>query len=265
MRQIALIAMAMFMSLFQTGIAQNSPLKVLVSNGMRAVVEELNLQRDLEVGRPLAFEYGTSAAIRQRIESGSAFDVAVLTTEVMNDLAKAGKLASGSVVNLGRSGIGFGVRSGAPRPDVGTPESVKETLLKAKSLTWVSAGASRTHIDRMLATLGIASDVQSKIVLTQGVDESIARVAAGKTEMIITLTSEILTAKGILYVGPLPAKFQNYVSFSGGVGPKSSAPAAAALLIKHLGAPARATVYEAKGMELPITGDVPVRPTRPVK
>jgi molybdate transport system substrate-binding protein len=254
----------MFLSLFQTKIGQNSPMKVLVSNGMRAVVEELKPQLEIP-GHTLAFEFGTSTAIRKRIESDSAFDVAVLTTEVMNDLEKAGKLSSGSVVDLGRSGIGFGVRAGAPRPDVGTPESVKETLLKAKSLTWVSAGASRTHIDRMLAGLGIAAEVQSKIVLTQGVDESIARVAAGKTEMIITLTSEILTAKGIQYLGPLPAKFQNYVSFSAGVGPKSSAPAAAALFIKRLAEPGNAQVYQAKGMELPIRGDIPSRPKRPLK
>jgi molybdate transport system substrate-binding protein len=247
-----LIAITILFLATQTAMAQTTPLRVLASNGMKAVVEELQERLQREVGRPLAIEFNTSAATRQRIESGEAFDVAILTTEVVNELAKTGKIAAASVVNLGRSGIGFGVRSGAAKPDVRTPEAVKQTLLKAKSLTWVSVGASRVHIDRMIESLGIASDLKSKIVLTQGVDQSLADVAEGKTEMIITLTSEILPAKSVQYVGPLPAKFQNFVSFSGGVNPKSSAMPASTLLVKRLATPSIAPAYESKGMELPV-------------
>src|SRR5262245_27680865 len=131
-----------------------------------------------------------------------------------------------------------------------TPEAVKQTLLNAKSLNCVSVGASRDHIDRMLQGLGITSQVKSKIVLTQSVDESLAAVAAGKTEMIITLTSEILPAKGIQYIGPLPGKFQNYVAFSGGVSPKSSAVPASTSMVKSLATTSVAKTYESKGMEL---------------
>jgi molybdate transport system substrate-binding protein len=215
------------------------------------VIEQLRPQLQLAAGRNLNIEFNTSVAIRQRIESGEAFDVAIITTEVVNELAKAGKLATGSVVDLGRSGIGFGVRSGALKPDIRTPEAVKRSLQNAKSLTWVTAGASRVHIDRMLESLGIAAEIKPKTVLTPAVDESIARVAEGKTEMIVTLISEILPAKGVDFVGPLPAKFQNYVSFSAALSPQVSAPSAASLVIKSLSVPSAAPVYQAKGMELP--------------
>jgi molybdate transport system substrate-binding protein len=243
------------------GSAQTAPLKVLASNGMKAGIELLRPRLESQVGRRLAIQFDTSAATRQRIESGEAFDVAILTTEVMNELMKSGRVVSGSVVDLGRSGIGFGARAGAgAKPDVRTPEAVKQTLLNAKSLTWVTAGASRVHIERMLEGLGIAADVKPKTVLTQSVDESLAVVTAGKTEMIITLMSEIVPAKGIQFVGPLPPKFQNYVSFSGGAGEKSSAPAASAFLIRLLAEPASARAYESNGMELPIVTDT--RPPR---
>jgi molybdate transport system substrate-binding protein len=247
-------------------VAQSTPpLRVLASNGMKAVVEDLRGQLEREVGRPLNIEFNTSAAVRQRIESGEAFDVAILTSEVINDLAKAGKIASNSVVDLGRSGIGFGVRSGAAKPDIRTPDAVKQTLLNAKSLTWVSVGASRVHIDRMLGSLGIADQVKGKILLTQGVDQSIESVASGKTEMILTLTSEIMPAKGVQYVGPFPATFQNYVAFAAGVSPKSALPAAGALMIKRLSAPAVARAYEARGMELPVVTDTQRRLKQPIK
>jgi molybdate transport system substrate-binding protein len=249
MRFWTLIAAALLIT--QAGKAQTTQLRVLASNGMKAVVDELRPRLEKETGRALAIEFNTSTALRQRIESGETFDVAILTTEIVSDLAKAGKIASGSVIDLGRSGIGFGVRSGASKPDIGTPEAVKRTLLGAKSLTWVNGGASKPHIDRMIEALGIVSEVKAKTALTQSVDESIARVVDGKTEMIVTLTSEIMPAKGVQYIGPLPEKFQNYVAFAAGVGPKSSAPAASALLIKLLSEPAAARVYQAKGMELP--------------
>jgi molybdate transport system substrate-binding protein len=237
--------------------AQTPALRVLGSNGIKAVIEELRPRLEKELGRPLNITFETSTAVRQHIEAGDAFDVAVLTQEVISDLAKGGKIDPRSVVELGRAGIGFGVSAGAPKPDVRTPEAVKQAMLNAKSLTWVAAGASRAHIDHMTEALGIASMIKSKTVLTNGVDESNALVAGGKNEMIVTLISEIMPAKGVQYVGPLPEQFQNYVVFAGGVSPKSKLPAAGALFIKQLIGPAADKVYKAKGMEIPAGGTKP--------
>src|SRR5262245_5579514 len=200
MRFLTLIATTVFVLLTGTAAAPRMPIRVLASNGMKAVVEELRPRLELELQRSLAIEFNTSASTRQRIESGEAFDVAILTSEVVLELAKGGRISNGSVVDLGRSGIGVGVRSGTAKPNVETPEAIRQVLLQAKSLTWVSVGASRVHIDRMLEGLGIAAAVKSKTLLTQGVDESIASVVAGKTEMVVTLISEILPAKGIQFV-----------------------------------------------------------------
>jgi molybdate transport system substrate-binding protein len=163
-------------------------------------------------------------------------------------------------MDLGRSGIGVGVRSGAPKPDIKTPEGLKKALLNAKSMTWVEVGASRVHIDKMLDDLGIAKDIKPKVVLTQGVDQSVASVTAGKTELLITLMSEIVPAKGIELVGPFPAKVQGYVSLAGGVGVNSKNVEAGRSLLKILAAPSTAQIYQAKGMELITVGDVRPRP-----
>jgi len=238
-------------------------LRVLGSNGMKAVINELRPRLEKELGRPLTITFDTSTAVRQHIEAGDAFDVAVLTAEVINDLAKSGKIDRRSVVELGRAGIGFGVRDGAPKPDVKTPEAVKQTMLNAKSLTWVAAGASREHIDKMIEALGIASAMKSKIVLTNGVDESNDLVAQGKNDMVVTLISEIKPAKGVQYVGPLPDQFQSYVTFAAGVSPKSTLPAAGALFIKQLTLPQAGKVYIAKGMEGPAGGNLRGRQSVP--
>jgi len=230
--------------------AQPVPLRMLCSNGMRAVVEELKPELERAGGQPLAIEFGTSAGVRQKIESGAAFDVAVLTVEVIDGLAKGGKVVPESVGALGRSAVGVGVRASAPLPDLKTPDAVKKTFLDAKSVTWVGAGAARVQVDKMLRALGIADAVAAKLALAQSVEESLGRVADGKSDLTVMLASEILPAKGVKYAGPFPEQFASYVSFAGAVGAGTISRAAAARVVAALHAPASASAYAAKGMEL---------------
>src|SRR5215471_17258507 len=92
--------------------AQNAPVRVLVSNGVRTVVEELKPRCEQVIGHPLAIEFGTTAGLKQKIESGAAFDAALLTSEAIDSLVKESRIA-GPGVPLARCGIGVGIRSGA--------------------------------------------------------------------------------------------------------------------------------------------------------
>src|SRR3984893_12147107 len=84
--------------------AQNAPVHVLASNGVKAVIDELKPQAERAIGRPLAIEFGTSSSIKTRIEGGEAFDVALLTSDLIDDLAKAGKIAAGTRIEIDRCG-----------------------------------------------------------------------------------------------------------------------------------------------------------------
>ena len=244
----SLLALASFASLAN---AQTNALRVLCSNGMRAVVEELKPQLERAAGERLSIEYGTSADVRQKIEKGADFDVAVLTVEVIDALAKAGKVAPDSVGALGRSPVGIGVRAGAALPDLETADGVKKAFLDAKSVTWVGAGAARAQVDKMLASLGIADAVAAKLALVKSVEEALDRVANGKSDITVMLASEILPAPGLKYAGRFPAPYTGYVSFAGAAGASTHARAAADRVVAALRAPATLNVYAAKGMELP--------------
>ena len=60
----------------------------------------------------------------------------------VNDLIDSGKLLADSRADIMSSGIGVAVKRGAPKPDIGTVEAFKQTLLKAKSITYLKEGAS---------------------------------------------------------------------------------------------------------------------------
>lgn len=233
----------------QTIHAQSNSLRVMGSNGVKGVIDELRAQCEKAAGRPLAIDFNTSASVKQRIQSGESFDVAILTTEVIDDLIKAGKIASAGRVEIARSGIGFGIRAGAKKPDISTAEAVKKTLLNAKSIAYVPDGASKVPVEKMLNDLGIASEMKSKIVFAKGADEATQSAADGKVELVLTLISEIVPAHGLDLIGPFPAKYQNYVSFAAGMSPNSKNAESAKGLMQFLTSPAVVSTLKSKGME----------------
>jgi molybdate transport system substrate-binding protein len=231
------------------GQATNGQLKVLASNGFRAVFEELTPRCEKAIGHPLSTQFGTSTGLVQRAKDGEAFDVAVMTTDAIDDLGKTGTVTAASRVMLGRSGIGVGVRMGAVKPDIKTVDALKQTLLRAKAVSYAGDGASRPHIESMFDALGITKAMAAKSVLEQGSVRAAAKVASGDAELLLTLISEILPAPGLELVGPLPELFQHYVAFAAATGKSAAHADAAAALIKCLSAPDAGAILKAKGME----------------
>ncbi len=212
-------------------------------------MESLLPQCERAIGRPLAMQYGSSTGLLQAIAKDNQFDVVILTTEAIDSLIKDGKIAPGTRADIARAGIGVGVRAGATKPDIGTSDALKQTLLKAKSITYAQDGASRVYLEKMFDRLGIGGEVKPKIILEQGSPGAGARVANGGAEMVMTLVSEILPMPGVELVGPLPAQLQSYVSFAAGVGAKAANAEAGKALITFLKSPVAAPAFKPKGME----------------
>jgi molybdate transport system substrate-binding protein len=229
--------------------AEGEPVRVFLSNGFRAVFDDLAPACERSIGKSVTVQSGTSTSLIQRVNGGEAFDVAIMTTEAMNQLASEGKVTVRTP--LGRSGIGIGSRAGTGKPPIGTAEELKKTLLAAKSVTYAGDGASRPHIERMMGILNIESEMTKKTLLEQGSVRAAAKVASGEAELLITLVSEILPAPGVQLVGALPAQFQNYVSFAAATGAKAANLAAGKSLISCLSGPSATARLKAKGMDKP--------------
>jgi len=229
--------------------SQNDALRVLVSNGMKGTMEELRPQCEKAVGRSLAIQFGSTASLKKRIEMGEAFDVTIITTEAIDDLIKQGKLTAASRMGLGRSELGIGIRAGAPRPDIRTPEALKKVLQEAKSITYPQDGASRGSIEKMFERMGIAADVKPKIILAPGSGAATESVAAGQAAMVITLFSEIVPTHGVEILGPLPGEYHSDIRFGAATSATSKNAEAAKALIAFLSGPTAAPVLKAKGIE----------------
>jgi molybdate transport system substrate-binding protein len=237
-------------SLFARGTrAQTTELRVLISDGMKTVVEELTPQIEHSIGRKLVAQFNSSKNLRDKIQAGEPFDAAILTSDVLDDLIKQGKIAAGTRAEISRTGMGVGVRAGAPKPDIGSPEALKRTLLNAKSISFNPTGASATHTYDMFARLGITETVKPKLILDAEAGRPQMNVAAGKVELVISLIPEIKFFPGVDLVGPIPPDFQSYINFAAGIATNPQDADGAKALIQFINGPAVAPVLIAKGME----------------
>jgi molybdate transport system substrate-binding protein len=226
-----------------------SAVKVMSSGGLKAVITELAEAFARASGRRLTPVFGPPAAIKGRIENGEAVDVAVLTAPLIDALVGQGKLAAAT--ELARSGLGIAVRKGAPKPDIGSVEAFRRTLLAAKSIvaTDPAAGAaSGIHFAKVIEQLGIADAVKAKTRLNSG-SYNAEFVARGEAELAIQQISEILPVKGAELVGPLPPGVQVTTVFKAAIGTNAGELAAAQELIAFLKSREGAQLIAAAGME----------------
>jgi molybdate transport system substrate-binding protein len=232
----------------QAGAASAAEIKVLATHAVQEIMETLGPQFEKASGHKLVFSYDPSAAVRRQIEEGAAFDVAIITRAALEDLAKKGKLQAATIADIGKSGLGVAVKKGAPKPDIGTVEAFKRTLLAAKSVVRSTEGASGAYFEKLLGRLGIADAMKDKVRL--GPSGRISEMAArGEVELAVQQISEILPVKGADFVGPFPAEIQLYTLFSIGLGTGVKEAQAAKELVAFVTAPAAAPVIKSKGLE----------------
>jgi molybdate transport system substrate-binding protein len=168
---------------------------------------------------------------------------------LIEDLIKQGKMAAGSEVKIASTGVGIAVRAGLPKPDLSTPEAVKQTLLKAKSIGYVKEGASTAAIVNMFDRLGISQEVQSKVVFQAGADQSMAAVAAGKVDVAIALISEILAVPGVQLAGSFLPEFQRPIVMAAGIAGATKNREAAQMIIHSLTSAAASSTIKASGLD----------------
>ena len=243
------------MFLLMLGIkAEAAELKVLSAIGMQSVLEDLGPKFERTTGHKLAISFGTAGGVVKRAQGGEAVDVVVATRQGIDGLVKNGKAAADNVTTLASAGISVAVRKGAARPDISSPDTLKRTLLAAKSISYVepaSGGASGVHFAKVLDRLGIASEVKSKTVFPNPKTpaEVGPLVANGEAELGVHIIVELVPVAGIDIVGPLPGDLQNIIVFAAAVMASAQDPEASKALVNFLRTPEASVLIKAKGME----------------
>ena len=184
-------------------------IRILSAVLMKPALEELGPTFERATGDKLVMSFGTASVIKERIQKDDLADLVILPLPAIEDLQKEGKVPVGAV-SVGRSLVAMSVRAGAPKPNIATVESLKQSLLAAKSIVYSdpaggAANFSGVHFGNVLSRLGIADEMKSKTKLTRVPGPGPAElVAKGEAELGISQPMEILNVLGAELLGPLP-------------------------------------------------------------
>ncbi len=246
-----IIATAFLVASGMTQEAAAAEIKVLSAGAVRPAVAGLAETFRSQTGHDIKFTFGTVGSLQQKVTAGVKADLFFMTDVAIDDLVRKGIVVSGTRTDIARVGVGVGVREGAPKPDISTPEALKQALLSTKSLVYMDparGGTSGIHFASVLDRLGIAEAVRAKTTLWPA-GYAAEPVAKGEIEIVVHQISEILAVKGVTLVGPLPREVQKVTIYSAGLAANAASPDAAKAFIEFLTSPRARLKFSEVGLD----------------
>ncbi|MGX6446727.1 molybdate ABC transporter substrate-binding protein [Patulibacter sp. S7RM1-6] len=220
---------------------------------MSTLAVELALQSTLlpawrGSGREVEMEWNPTGVLLERVRAGERADVLIAIDGPIAELVEQGVLRAGSARPIARASFGLGVKQGARKPDISTPERFREALLSARSVAYSLTGASGIHFQNVMERLDITSTVGAKATAIRA-GFTAERVTAGEADLAVQQVSELMAIDGIDVVGPFPAPYQQHTDFSAALFADSDAPAEVAEgFLAHLSDERAADVYLHSGL-----------------
>ncbi len=224
-------------------------LNVITSGGFAAAFQQIVPPFEKSTGIKVTIARGASQGrgpntIGAQLRRGVPADVVIMSKEGLNDLMAAGKIVPGTAVDLAQTPLGVAVRAGASKPDISTVEDFKQTLLRAKSITFPASTTGIYMTAKLFPQLGIAEELAGKITNT-----GVAAVAKGDAEIAIQPVSELLHAPGADFVGTIPKQIQYISIFSAAIVAGGKQAEASYRLIAFLKSQPAAKAIRDSGME----------------
>jgi molybdate transport system substrate-binding protein len=217
---------------------------VIGPTGARMSVEQLAPGFEAKTGYKIKGTFAASGLTKKKVIDGEPFDVSILLMPIADALA-TGNLVESSVERLASVPIALAIKKGAPRPDVSTPEALKQTLLAAKAVSYphgAPGALSAILVDDMLNKLGITDQILPKVKPGGN-----AAVVKGDVDFALAFQNEI-TDPGVEAVGPLPAAVSTPAPMVAVISSHAKNPAIAKQLLEYLATPAAKAVYKSMGM-----------------
>ncbi len=228
-------------------------IRVMTSGAFTAAYLELMPQIEVLTKKKIVTvttSIGTGeSSIPNRLRRGEPADVVIVGDAVLVGFVKEGLVLAETYAPLARSAIGIAVRKGAPKPEIGTVDALKRTLLQAKSIAYSASVSGEYFSTELVQRLGIADEVLAKSRRVEGGERVGAVIARGEAEIGLQQVSELLPITGIDHVTPLPPEVQKVSVFSAAVARTTGDSDAACAVIKFLASPEAAGAITRSGLE----------------
>ena len=246
-----LAAIAVFL-LAQAALASAAEIKVFSTVGVKSVLEDLVPKFEKATGHKLAITWSTASLLAKGVQAGEQADALILIKGNLETLQKEGKIMPGTDVIFSKSIFAVGVKAGAPKPDISTPDALKQALLASKAVSYTdpaTGGASGVYTAKQIAKLGITEQMKGKTKHPPSGGFSGSLLVDGQADIAINSKPELLSVPGVEVVGPLPGDMAYTVIYAAGVQSGAAQADAAKALVKYLMSPEAQAVFKAKGFD----------------
>ena len=169
-----------------------------------------------ERGYAVDITYGSGPELAKKISAGLDADVFVGPEEFSGPLIAEGRLVGSSRTAFAHSSAVLAVKAGVAKPDIGTPQKLKEALLSARAVCY-SRGASGIHFEQACERLGIAKEVAAKLVKPRPGEMVGPVLVRGEADIGVQQPAELLPVAGVEIVGPLPGELKQTIVYGASV------------------------------------------------
>jgi molybdate transport system substrate-binding protein len=190
-------------------------------------------------------------SIPNRLRRGEVVDIVIVAEHVLRQFIADGLVLAEGLAVVARSSIAFAVRAGAPKPDIGSADALRRTLLQAKSIGYSASESGKYFSGELVQRLGIADQVLPKSRLIGGGERVGAVIARGEVEIGLQQVSELLPVPGIAHITPLPPELQKVSTFAAGIAASCPNPSLARTVIEFLASPQAADAIKNSGLQTP--------------
>lgn len=235
-----------FSSPLAGAVPGGEPLILRAANVSRAAIEPLVPICARAAGVEVQSQYANNPAVAKDITDGARFDVVVIETQMLDDLAKKYFIARSSIRPLAALRMGVATREPDPDPRTDTVPAFKRALLGARSIGYIGDGHSGEVFLRTVDRLKLRNQLAGKLVPFTGAYVGAAQASERLQYVVGPFFNPLPTP--LRLVGYFPASLGADVDVS--VGASRTARPAAAAFIACLRSPVALAIFKDKGYRL---------------
>lgn len=226
-------------------------LKVLSGGAALGLTQALSKEIESAAGMGFGGDFGPVGGMRDRILSGEAADLVILSRRLVEELAASGHLHPDSLTDIGQVATGIAVRAADPDVDCNTADALRATLLASDAVFFPDpqAATAGIHFADVMASLGIAEQMAERCRTYPGGNPAMAAMADSPLPHPLgcTQVTEIVGTPGVRLVGLLPPGCDLLTTYTAGILRGSDWAGAARAMIDTLAGPAAAGARRAVG------------------
>lgn len=218
-----------------------SKLNILSGGAAHGLFASLAPTFKAKTGFDISGEFGAVGAMADKLRNGVATDIIILTKALVAKLADEKLVVPSSITDVGLVETALAMRSGDPKMTINNADDLRAAFLAADAIFVPDTRASTagTHVAKVLAQLGIADDIASRLKIYPNGATAMRELGASSAKRPIgcTQSTEIIATKGVELSGSLPKGCELATMYTAGVTTGAAHADEAQTLIKLLTSP----------------------------